>query len=253
MNPVLWENLPWPEVPGALAASAHSVLWPLGATEQHGPHLALGTDTLIARAVAEAASARTGVPVLPALPIGLSSGHSRRWPGTLSLSPQTLSAIVAETGRWLRQAGVRRLILLNAHLTNFAPLRCGLEILRDEFDDWLIALWNTWDLSPEVRSRFTADGEDWHANDAETSLLLYLQPASVCWEKVEDDPDRTGNLLFACRVDQTSRNGVTGAPSQATAQKGAQLFEQMVEALSSRLRLAMAQTAPLPPPAPENL
>lgn len=249
MSAALWEDLTWPEVPKALACCGGTALWPFGATEQHGPHLGLGTDTIIARAVCEAASARTGVPVLPALPVGLSSGHSRKWPGTLSLTPQTLIAIVAETGAWLREAaGVRRLILVNAHVTNHAPLRCGLEVLRDKYDGLLVALWNTAELSPEIAAAFRADGADWHANDAETSLLLHLRPAAVRPDRAEDDPDRTAGLHFACRVDQTSRNGVTGSPSRATAEKGARLFEMMVSALAERLREASSQESPLSNP-----
>ncbi len=246
MSVVLWENLTWPEVPEVLARCGGAVLWPFGATEQHGPHLGLGTDTIIARSVCEAASARTGVPMFPPLPIGLSSGHSRKWPGTVSLTPQSLIAVVTEIGGWLHEAAnVRRLILVNAHVTNFAPLRCALEVLRDKYHNLLVALWPTADLSSEVRAAFYADGSDWHANDAETSLMLYLHPAAVRPECIQDDPDRTGGHHFACRVDQTSTNGSTGSPSLASAEKGAALFALMVEALTVRLREATELKLPL--------
>src|SRR5271166_5017983 len=80
--PVLWENLTWQEI-GALAASGCELaLLPVGATEQHGPHLGVGMDTLNATQLAHAVSTRTGAPVLPPLAYGCSLGHSRRWPGT---------------------------------------------------------------------------------------------------------------------------------------------------------------------------
>lgn len=245
-QPIYWERLPWPEVAATLEACGQTVLWPFGATEQHGPHLGLGTDTVIARSLAEAVSAITRVPVLPTLPLGMSAGHSTKWPGTLSLRPSTLARIVSETGGWLYQAGVRRLILLNAHVTNAAPLRCGLEELRATYAELAVALIPTAEISPRVREIHFADGADWHANAAETSLMLHLDPKSVFHERIEDDPDRTLGLEFAHPVNHTSTNGVTGRPSKGTAAQGAELFSWMVEDLSARVRRAMHETPPLP-------
>jgi creatinine amidohydrolase len=248
--PVFWEDLTWREIPSALAAVGHAVLWPFGATEQHGPHLGLGVDTCIARAVAEAVSACTRVPVLPPLPIGCSLGHSRRWPGTLSLRPATLIAIVAEVGEWLHAAGVRRLFLLNAHVTNFAPLRCGLEEIRFRFPDLAVALINTAEISPRTQEVFFAEGADWHANAAETSLMLQLRPEATRPELFAsaDDPDRTPGLQFAHPVQHTSTNGVTGFPSRANARGGAELFANMVTDLTRRVLAGCAEDSPLGAP-----
>lgn len=78
-----WATMPMTKVGAAAAEGAIAVL-PVGATEQHGPHLATGTDTLLAERVSLAAASRTGDVVLPALPYGCSLGHTARWPGTLS-------------------------------------------------------------------------------------------------------------------------------------------------------------------------
>jgi creatinine amidohydrolase len=244
---VHWEDLAWPDVPAALSAAGSLVLWPFGATEQHGPHLGLGTDTLIARRLCDEVSARTSVPVLPALALGCSSGHSRRWPGTLSLSPATLGLVVAETGRWLHAAGVRRLLLVNAHVTNHAPLRCGLESLRAEFEDLMVGLVSTAQVSPRVRVQFEADGADWHANAAETSLVMHLRPAACdpARAATADDPDRTGGLVFAHPVNRTSANGVTGRPSAGSAADGARLFAMMADDLETLVRRAMTEALPL--------
>ncbi len=246
-TPVFWEAMAWPDVPDILQASGHSVLWPIGATEQHGPHLGLGVDTAIASAVSEAVSAATRVPLLPPLPIGVSSGHSTLWPGTLSLSPQTLISIISETGDWLVASGVRRLFLISSHVTNFAPLRCGLEVLRARHKDLLIALIHTADMSQRVRETFSADAGDWHANDAETSLMLALRPDLVRFDRLQtsDDPDRTEGLCFAHPVNRTSKNGVTGTPSLATAEKGHQLFAWMIEDLTQRISQAITEEPPL--------
>jgi creatinine amidohydrolase len=246
-SPLFWDALAWPDVPEALGACGQAVLWPIGATEQHGPHLGLGVDTAIAATVSEAVSAATRVPVLPPLPLGVSSGHSKKWPGTLSLSPQTLIAIISETGDWLVSSGVRRLFLISSHVTNFAPLRCGLEVLRAKHENLLIALLPTSEISPRVRDIFFADAEDWHANDAETSLMLALRPDLVRQDRlmISDDPDRTTGHCFAYPVNKTSENGVTGTPSHATAEKGHHLFAMMTEDLTRRITAAIHEEPPI--------
>ncbi len=101
MTPILWEWLTWEEV-GALCRSGMDMaILPVGSTEQHGPHLSLNVDTLSAGTVAKGVSAQTGVPVLPALPYGAAWGHTAKWPGTLSLSPATVTQAAVEIGEWL--------------------------------------------------------------------------------------------------------------------------------------------------------
>jgi creatinine amidohydrolase len=86
--PVLWQNLTWEDVAALRDRGITMAILPVGATEQHGPHLPLGVDTLSAEAVAHGASALTGIPVLPSLAYGCSLGHSPKWPGTISLRPR---------------------------------------------------------------------------------------------------------------------------------------------------------------------
>jgi len=245
--PVLWENLTHAEIGPALRAAGQAAMWPFGATEQHGPHLGTGVDTWIARAVCEEVSARTRVPVLPALPVGCSMGHSAKWPGTLSVTPATLIAFVTETGGWLHASGVRRLFLVNAHVTNHAPLRCALENLRHTFSGLSVALINTAEITPDVREEFFADADDWHANAAETSLVLHLRPEGAREELLasSDDPDRTRGLQFAHPVNRTSTNGVTGCPSRADADAGRRLFARMVCGLEARILAGIAEHPPL--------
>jgi creatinine amidohydrolase len=245
---MLWERLTWEEIAGLRRGGMDMAILPVGATEQHGPHLTLDVDTVSAAAVAGAVSAATGVPVLPALPYGCSLGHSRRWPGTLALSPHTLIDLVAEIGGWVIGAGFRRLLILNGHVTNFAPLRCALELLRSRHDEAMVAVLNLHEVSARVGAAYAADGADWHANAAETSLMLAVAPHAVRPDRVAgaDDPDRTGGLLFSHPVNRTSENGVTGAPSRARREDGARLFAWLVEDLTARVRGALKETPPLP-------
>lgn len=221
-------------------------LWPIGATEQHGPHLPVDTDTRIAAAVCSRASAALpATVVLPALPIGCSSAHTDRWPGTLALMPRTFIGVVVEAAGWVEASGWSRLILVNGHVGNTAPLRCAVDELRHTRPTLRVALVNTWELDERVASAFTSDAVDWHANRAETSLLLALAPELVADATKADDPDRTAGTVFSWNVAATSRNGVTGRPSGAEGREGEMLLAWMAEALSRLLVRARVERPPV--------
>lgn len=242
-----WEQRTWAELPRDLAVVGNAAILPVGATEQHGPHMGCGMDSVLADRLCAAVAASTSVPMLPVLPYGCSLGHSRRWPGTIAVQPATLIDVVKQIGDWAYYSGVRRLFIVNTHVTNAAPLRCALEMLRAEHDDLMVTVINSATLSPRVREFHFADAEDWHANDAETSLMLAVAPDMVRADRLgeADDEDRTTDLVFAHPVNRTSTNGVTGRPSQATAEKGRQWFDWMVDDLSDLIRRGMGETPPL--------
>ena len=246
-RPLLWERLTWEEIGSLQRGGMHLCLLPVGATEQHGPHLGTGMDTCNAAKLCEAVSRAIGVPVLPALPYGCSLGHSRRWPGTLALQPQTLIDTVVQIFDWAHGAGYTRLLIVNGHVTNAAPLRCALEIIRSRFDDGMVRICNVAEISQRVRAEFFADAEDWHANAAETALMMALAPELVRPAKIAtaDDEDRTRGLVFSHPVNRTSRNGVTGYPSRATLQQGENLFRMMVEDLTALVLAALTEQPPL--------
>ena len=245
MKPVLWEELTWEIVRDMRADGVDIVLFPIGSTSQHGPHLPLNVDTLCAETVAHAVSVRTGVPVLPALPFGCALGHTRHWPGTLSLSPQTLSLVVREILSDVIAYGFTRIVMMSGHVANAAPLRCALEELRRDFPSAQIANKHLCDVSQRVHSAYTKDAENWHANAAETALLQHLAPHLVRTERIEDDPDRTANLVFSYTVPQTSRLGHTGSPALATPEMGKDLFAALVDDWTYFVKKALVEKAPL--------
>lgn len=242
-----WSNRTWCEIGNDIQDAAKAAILPVGATEQHGPHLGLGMDFILADRLCAEVARRTGVPALPVVAYGCSVGHSRRWPGTVALQPVTLIHVVKDIGDWAYYAGVRRLFIVNAHVTNAAPLRCALEMLRAQHDDMMVALINTPHISERVRAAHFEDGDDWHANAAETSLMMAVAPDVVRPElaATADDPDRTGGCVFAHPVNRTSRNGVTGAPSRASAAEGEELFEWMAADLSALVDRGLSETPPL--------
>ncbi len=244
-----WDRLNWTQLRDLRQAGPGLVVLPVAATEQHGPHLPTGTDTLIADAVTAYASAKAAVPVLPTLAYGVSVGHTSRWPGTLSLTHATLMQAIHEMVAWLVNDGWSRVLLVSSHMGNDAPLRCAVDRLRtDHLGALQIGLVDTFHLTPDIWARFTDDGADLHANRAETDLVLYLDPAAVDREAMQtaNDPDRNVDKVFSYPVAVTSTNGVTGHPSDATADAGEALLIQMGEALAARLEQAKTEAPPLP-------
>lgn len=249
MKPVLIECLPWPEIADLREKNGGLLILPLGATEQHGPHLPVAMDTLLAEAVCHAVSARTGVPVLPALRYTTSQGHTTKWPGTFSLRHETLISTLRDIAAWSHATGWKRLLLVNAHFGNDAPARVAVDQLRLSYLGKLqVGLVHVFKLTDAIWAEYGADAADLHANQAETALMLHLHPELVRMDQIAtaDDPDRTLGTVFSHPVAQTSLNGVTGFPSRATAGQGSRLFHAMVDALAELAAAAIIEEPPLP-------
>lgn len=243
--PVLWEELTWEEIGELRDRGQDLVILPVGATEQHALHLPVGVDTFSVASVAEAVSAKTGFPVLPPLAYGCSLGHGKKWPGTISLRPETLSAIVLEIAEWVVGAGFSRLVLLNGHYTNWAPLRCGLENIRHQYPELRIALRSLWDISAEIHQLYQQDAANFHANCAETSIMLAIRPDLVQLEKAQDEPDRAAHCFFAYAMDQETVHGGVGRPSTATTEYGHKILNACIDRLSHQLQQAVLEKTPL--------
>ncbi len=232
------------EAVGRAAVAGAIAVLPVGATEQHGPHLATGTDTLLADRIAVEAARRTEDIVLPALPYGCSLGHTTHWPGTLSLHPTTMIAALVEIGRWVHASGFRKLMIVNGHATNGPPCQSALLQLRHELPDLRPAFVSIFDLSVPLSQRYREDAPDFHANEAETSMVLHLEPDEVVVDATIDEPDRTVDRLLLYPMPAVTASGVVGAPSGASAQRGAELFGSLVDALADRLVRARAERDP---------
>lgn len=242
-------RMTWPQI-AALQKECSLLVLPLGATEQHGPALPIGTDTIIAEALCRAACDPLGIPWAPALAYTSSGGHTVKWPGTFSLTPRTFIESLVQWARWAEATGWKKLYFVNAHAGNGAPLRVAVDQIRLELLGKIQVGWvDTFTMTPEIEALFTRDAIDLHANAGEADLLLHLLPEAVDRRAFDhaDDPDRTEGKVFCYPVSQTSLNGTTGNPSQGNAESGGELFEKMVAELTRRLRLALEETVPLPP------
>ncbi len=201
---------------------------PLGATEQHGPHLPLGTDTEIAVALADhLAASRPDIVVAPALAYG-SSGEHAMFSGTLSIGQEALQLVVTELVRSAdRFAGT---VLVSGHGGNAAPLARAVAALTQE--GRRVLAW-----SPRVA------GGDAHAGRTETSLLLALRPGSVRVERAAVGDVRplpeVAAMLREQGVRAVSANGVLGDPTGASAEEG----EALLRALAADLIAAVNEWA----------
>ncbi|MGW1802361.1 mycofactocin biosynthesis peptidyl-dipeptidase MftE [Streptomyces sp. NPDC001984] len=217
----------WPEV-----SSSPLVLVPLGSTEQHGPHLPLGTDAVVARAVAERVAA--GAPaewhtlVAPTMAYG-SSGEHAGFAGTVSIGREALLAVLVEAVRSLAMwAG--RIVFVNGHGGNVATLGAAVGQLRAEGHHvaWVPC------VSP---------GADPHAGRWETSVMLHLAPEDVrTAAAVAGDTRPLADLmpdLVAGGVLAVSPSGVLGDPAGASAEEGEKAMEFMVATVT---RLIAADT-----------
>ncbi len=205
---------------------------PLGATEQHGPHLPLETDTLIAGAIAEAAAAgRRGVVVAPALPYG-SSGEHAGFPGTLSVGQAALEAVVVELVRSADDFAA--VVLLPWHGGNAEPLARATTRLRAEGRP--VTCWQ-----PAI------DGGDAHAGRVETSLMLAIAPGLVGDERPVGATEPVEFLLPLLRgrgIRAVSPNGVLGDARGATAREGRELLSDLVAAFTAFLDVARITLSP---------
>jgi creatinine amidohydrolase len=244
-----WEELTADELSVRLASlDGHEVgLVPVGATEQHGPHLPAGTDTIIATALCDLVAERTGCLTLPAISVACSFGHGRQLGGTISSTPELVSALARQYADWAACSGLTRLLFVNAHFGNGAALGIATDHLRLFRPDLRANYVDWYSVTPEILALVTADGDDIHANRAETSVMLALAPSLVDTGLMAaaDDVDRTEGLVFRYTATSLSTNGVTGRPSEATAAQGQHLVDLAVTALAELVERGRTEEPPL--------
>lgn len=178
-------EMTWPRVAGAVAGGATTVILPLGATEQHGPHLPLGTDSCRAEALADGlAAALPDTLVAPTLPVGCSDEHAG-FAGLIGLDHETLAAAIVDCARRMAGWGVQRLVLLSAHGGNAAALDMATaRLAADRPALRVVVLGAGASHADAVLAVAAADGIGpdelgLHAGEGETSEMLALRPGLV--------------------------------------------------------------------------
>ncbi len=209
-------------------------LIPVGSVEQHGPHAPLGTDLLIAEAIAYggAESADCETVVCPSVPIGISAEH-RHFAGSLWTTPDTFRSYISEIVMSLVKHDVESIVLVNGHGGNIDALEEVAMTLTRQGDCQVVSF--TW-----FNSLTDPPHPMGHGGPLETAALLAIDPALVREERIEEAAaaasSRWGEWIagtnIAVDVDTFTENGVVGDPSVATKQLGEALLEEAVQNLT---------------------
>ena len=218
------------ETAAELFADCEVALLPTGSTEQHGPHLPLGTDTLSAESVAHAVDHDDAI-VLPTQAVGVSD-HHMQFHGTLSVSPETFERQVREITESVANHGIDKVVAVNGHGGNAEALQRAARAVRDDGTAFL-APWNWFaELDGLPQELFDVDGIA-HADAMETSMIAHLRAELVREARIADAEagasDAWGKQVHGANVGfdtaDFSDSGAVGEPSEGSAAAGEQLFE----------------------------
>ncbi|MBN9510554.1 MAG: creatininase family protein [Alphaproteobacteria bacterium] len=247
MTEIAWERLTAPALRALAARGDALAVLPLGALEQHGPHLPVSTDSRIAGELALRAArlvaAEMPVAVLPSLWTGMSEHHFP-FGGTISLDFAALAAVLRSVVRSLRAIGFARLLIVNGHGGNESPLAVIARELGAEFAFPVVATM-PWSLVPEVLAQVLERQKGvHHACEAETSVMLALAPELVRTDALDaaaaQGPgaiaQRPAVARFYSFAERAPDSGVRGDPRPASAAKGETMIAAMAEALAAVMR-----------------
>jgi creatinine amidohydrolase len=207
----------------ATRAATVAVL-PVGSFEQHGSHLPLSTDTLIAGAIARRVAADYNLFLLPPITISCSHEHAG-FAGNVSISATTLHTIITDVARSLKQGGTPRLAIINGHGGNYVLSNVVQEANIAGPRMTLFPRTEDWHDARTAAGCQTSTHEDMHGGEAETSILLAECPELVrdTYRDADSIADERRHLL-TIGIKGYSDAGIIGRPSLATADKGAQLL-----------------------------
>jgi creatinine amidohydrolase len=234
-------QLTWPEYRERVQGSKAPVFLPVGALEQHGPHLPLGTDALLASAMSTgAASAVSGI-VAPALAYGYKSqpkcGGGQHFIGTTSLDAATLIAQVRDTIREFARHGVERLVIVNGHYENQWFIIEGVDLAMRECKGSALSVMRLeyWDFCTEkTLAQVFPDGFPGfaleHAAVIETSMMLHLHPELVRLDRIPNEPSAQFPPydMYPTRTEWVPPSGVLSSARGSSADKGALICNEVI-------------------------
>lgn len=224
------------------------LILPIGAVEQHGPHLPLTVDIDIATAIASALTPRLKGCLAPGIAYGArslpQSGGGPSFPGTISVRGTILIEYLADVVAGYVGTGVKKLLVVNGHYENEPFLFEAMELCREKglLAGVEVIATSWWSVVTEevVTKLFGAEFPGWHAEHAglcETSLMLYLRPQSVCAARPNHDrPPLAQVYLCPIDPDQISDRGVLAHTSGASQEIGRILFEHVCDELEALVR-----------------
>jgi creatinine amidohydrolase/Fe(II)-dependent formamide hydrolase-like protein len=234
------EHLTWPEASERFK-EVDIALLPVGSTEQHGLHLPLDTDSFDAENLAISVAEQCSDPkplVLPLIPYGVSY-HHEHFPGTLSISNETLAKMVYEIGISVSRNGIKKIIIINGHGGNTPSLKFAAQMINR--DTHIFTCVDTGETSDVDISNLCETPNDVHAGEIETSTSLANRPEFVDMTKAKKFiPHFSSTFLnfsakrsveWFTRTEKISKTGVMGDPTKASKEKGKEIWKVMVKNL----------------------
>ncbi len=233
----------WREVARAVK-EIDIIIVPVAATENMGPHLPLGCDSILVQALVKEISKRVEVFIAPTIPFGYSKVH-QKFPGTITLRPEVFGDLVEDVCMSLIPHGFKKIIFFNAHVGNLPILKQVSEKLRLKTGT-LFAILHVWKLVSQVEPGVAK--LNGHGGDLITSVILALAPNLVDMnEAIDTKPKQIsesittkypftfkygpGEVLIPLFVDEISELGIWGNPTTATKEKGNKLLKTTVDYL----------------------
>lgn len=252
MSEVMMDRLSWVEYDRRVREQHPAVFIPVGALEQHGPHLPLGVDAMLSTAVAAAAAQQVGGLVTPPVNYGYKSqarcGGGQCFPGTTSLDARNLIGLVQDLLRELARHGVRKVAIVDGHFENqwfvTEAIELAMRELRHEASDLRVLRAEYWEFCSEaVLEPMFPDGFPGfaleHAALIETSMMLHVHPDLVWMEHLPDDEPAEFPVydLYPQDGRGVPPSGVLSSARGADADKGRRIFD----AIASGLAAAVAE------------
>ncbi|WP_371516785.1 creatininase family protein [Kitasatospora sp. NBC_01300] len=210
---------------------------PVGSFEQHGDHLPLTTDTVVAGLIAQRIAADHGLFLLPPITVSCSQEHAHM-PGTVSISAATLYAVVNDIWKSLQASGVPGLLIVNGHGGNYVLSNVVQEANTSGPHIALFPVREDWHQARKAAGLVSSGAEDMHGGESEVSLLLHGAPELIRDGIERDDhsaPERP-HLLTLGMAGYT-KNGIIGQPSLGTAAKGRALLDSLSQSAAAHLSI----------------
>lgn len=240
---ILLENLAWPEAEKVLTRDAVVVI-PLGAeSKEHGPHLKLKNDFLIAEYLKRRVVEASNVVVAPTVNYSFYPAFVE-YPGSTSLRFETARDMIVDICRTLARSGPRRFYVINTGVSTRRPLQAAADVLKS---DGILLRFTDLSVTEPVEKTIRKEPGGTHADEIETSMMLYIAPESVDMSKAVNDyhGDHPGPLTRDPHGEGTySPTGVWGDATLATREKGKIVTEALVKAVLSEIE--SLRMAPLP-------
>ncbi|MGA7272070.1 MAG: creatininase family protein [Acidimicrobiia bacterium] len=239
-RPIMLAEMSQPEAAAAL--SGGTAILVTGSVEQHGGHLPLGTDAFAALTIARLVGERIGAPVLPVSPVGVAHYHLP-WPGTLTLRPTTLVALLVDVCEGLARAGVERVLVINWHEGNSPAVRLGADEAQRQLPLRVIVA----ESHIITNSLFPDEMEFTHAGSMETAAVLAHDPTLVHLEAMTPgdpvDAGSRGHALFRRRdvypiledFRQVAASGWYGTPTSVTEQRAREIMGAVADHIVAAL------------------